>query len=967
MFLFIAVWFFSGIGSTFAQKLHSGGDDVPLVALTNTGDNYPCNFEKRVGDYGIFSCTTSGSISFARTTYARLLVVGGGGGGGGGTSGCGEGGGGGGAGGYLEITSAQFNPGVQYSLTIGGGGASDKSGSTTSITTLASTYSAIGGGKGASSKLSGGDGASGGGGNGCESSHSGGSATGGGNAGGKGNTHGTGGGGGGAGGAGTVGGTSVNENGSGGAGKQWYDVFYAAGGGGGGRSGTEYGKGGSSIGGNGGDKTGVSGKDALQNTGSGGGGGGGSGQSSGGSGASGVVMMAFVYCKAGYWHAQPTDAVCTICPAGKYSSAGSGSCSECPAGSFAASSGSVSCDGCLAGYLSTAGSTSCSQCVPGSYSSPLTLYYTYYQAPSNGLQLYYRFDSVSGSRVGNLAILQNGEVVYDAILQNGATVAKNQLFLSSANSQYMSINSFTTGTTGLTFATWWRSDNSGSDNSRIFDFGNGAGSDNIILRSYTGGTLRACVYINNQQSQLATSVAFNNGNAWNHVAWTLDPSGAGTWIVYINGIKVVSAASMPYPRSVLRSINYLGKSNWDQDTYLNGGMKDFRMYNRVLSATDVNTLFVSTQTIFVSSQCPYCPPGQYSFSSAAGCYTCPTGHYSTLGSSSCTACPAGSFAALTGSVSCDSCLFGYFSTAGSKSCSQCLPGSYSPPLSLVYNVSKYSYAPSNGLQLYYRFDSISGSSVGNIASGSVIYDATLQNGATVPSNHLFLSAVNSQYMSINPFTTGTTGLTFATWWKSDSTGSPVRIMDFGNGPLSDKIELIHNPLDRTIVAQLIQNSEQKTTFVAPFYFDTKNAWNHVAWLLDPSGTGTWAILINGIYIAQKYQALFPRSVLRSNNFLGKNDRADGAYFNETIKDFRMYNRMLTPSEINMLFFATQTLYISQCLICPAGQYSSAISQPSCSICPAGQYSSFAGSTKCDSCSSFYSGFACFDSGLLEQS
>jgi hypothetical protein len=39
--------------------------------------------------------------------------------------------------------------------------------------------------------------------------------------------------------------------------------------------------------------------------------------------------------------------------------------------------------------------------------------------------------------------------------------------------------------------------------------------------------------------------------------------------------------------------------------------------------------------------------------------------------------------------------------------------------------SSYSQAPSNGLQLQYRFDSASGSSVGNRANGSVVYDRTM--------------------------------------------------------------------------------------------------------------------------------------------------------------------------------------------------------------------------------------------------
>ena len=161
----------------------------------------------------------------------------------------------------------------------------------------------------------------------------------------------------------------------------------------------------------------------------------------------------------------------------------------------------------------------------------------------------------------------------------------------------MSIDPFTTGTAGLTFATWYKSVNSGNW-ARIFDFGNGEASDNIVIGQLDGNDI-LFLQIRIAGSQIDfhpdSSYKFNTGNVWKHVAWTLDPAGSGTWKFYINGVLVGSAV-LQYPRSVLRSKNYLGKSNWNVDAYLNGGLKDFRMYNRVLSAAEVSTLFTSTNT-----------------------------------------------------------------------------------------------------------------------------------------------------------------------------------------------------------------------------------------------------------------------------------------------------------------------------------------------------------------------------------
>ena len=607
------------------------------------------------------------------------------------------------------------------------------------------------------------------------------------------------------------------------------------------------------------------------------------------------------------------------------------------------------------------------------------------------------------------------------------------------------------------------------------------------------------------------------------MAWTLDPAGSGTWIVYVNGAQVMTASN-PYPRSVSRSSNFLGKRSWNVDT-LNGGIKDFRMYSRVLSASEVATLFTSTQTIFTSS-CSACPAGQYSSLGSASCSICPAGQYSSAaGSASCSACPAGSFSSSPGSLFCDSCLPGYSSSAGSASCKQCLTGTYaysqiiangdfelnpvtswesqipsnwqsrsgclfvvasysnawgggvpapsgsfyvavqgtstcgrgnlqqtvavssalvgstltiqfylskrsdgvssaassvtvsinsvvlrtitltssftfysvSAPVTSTtllvqfddvstattdfgflidavtlvissasnYLSSKYSQAPSNGLQLYYRFDSVSGRSVGNFASGSVVYDASLENGATVNNNQLVLSNTSSQYMKINSFTTGTTGLTFATWWRSDNSGSWSRIMDFGNGPSSDNIVITQYSADKTIVAQLNVNSQE--TFSTSFSFDTKNAWNHVAWILDPSGSGISTIYINGYQASQTSPASYPRSILRSSNLIGKNNWANQSYMNGGIKDFRMYNRVLSAAEVATLFTSTQTIFsgASQCLSCSGGQYSSTNGSSVCNICSVGKYAIFAGSKKCSSCDSLYSGLACFDSGLLK--
>ena len=211
---------------------------------------------------------------------------------------------------------------------------------------------------------------------------------------------------------------------------------------------------------------------------------------------------------------------------------------------------------------------------------------------AKGLVLYYPFSNatVNGTRVANLA---TGSPVFNAILYDGSTVHNNQLLLSSSGSQFLSIGpSVDIGADGLTFATWFRSDNSGSF-ARIFDFGNGQESDNILMAlNDATNELVVTAFLGNQQSAFAPSTEQVNNNVWFHAVWILYPT--GNWVVYLDG-QVVIQVTASYPNVLARSSNYLGKSNWNSDGHFNGAIRDFRMYNRTLSADEVSLLYNTSQ------------------------------------------------------------------------------------------------------------------------------------------------------------------------------------------------------------------------------------------------------------------------------------------------------------------------------------------------------------------------------------
>ena len=232
------------------------------------------------------------------------------------------------------------------------------------------------------------------------------------------------------------------------------------------------------------------------------------------------------------------------------------------------------------------------------------------QSTDPNLILYYSFspNTISDGIISNMGAAQYSSI--SGALQNGAYVVNNQLVLSGGQSQqYMkTVTPFGTTSVGLTIACWFRSANNGQW-ARVFDFGNGKESDNILV-STTGSSAGITFQVyQGKYSTEYTLPGFYNDNIWRHVGWvlTLEISGYSTWTIYINGMAVQQLQSMRYPNAISRSNNYLGKSNWDGDPYFSGAISDFRLYNRVLSATEFAVLYAGTPTALPTAQPTFLP------------------------------------------------------------------------------------------------------------------------------------------------------------------------------------------------------------------------------------------------------------------------------------------------------------------------------------------------------------------------
>ncbi|MFM7129141.1 MAG: LamG domain-containing protein, partial [bacterium] len=130
----------------------------------------------------------------------------------------------------------------------------------------------------------------------------------------------------------------------------------------------------------------------------------------------------------------------------------------------------------------------------------------------------------------------------------------------------------------------WIYPNAAGNWARIFDFGNGAGSDNIIFaRNGTSNTLTYSVRRgSNEQSLNATNAL--TLNTWQYISVSQQANGSTT--IYKDG-TAIATGNVQTPSNIARSNCYNGKSAWSGDALFSGSMNNFNIWNRAITASEV--------------------------------------------------------------------------------------------------------------------------------------------------------------------------------------------------------------------------------------------------------------------------------------------------------------------------------------------------------------------------------------------
>ena len=171
-----------------------------------------------------------------------------------------------------------------------------------------------------------------------------------------------------------------------------------------------------------------------------------------------------------------------------------------------------------------------------------------------------------------------------------------------------------------------------------------------------------------------------------------------------------------------------------------------------------------------------------------------------------------------------------------------------------------------------------------------------------PWGSLTLGGLATQYVNIGTTITGMEGLSFGCWFKSNSNSNFARIFDFGNAKLSDNIILFING---NSLAASIYTVNTRLGINDRYNLSTNintNTWYHIVWTIQPTTIGAvWLFYLNNKLIAN-IQDVYPINIPRTKCYLGKSNWSSDPYFNGSMANFVMYQKVLSPNEIKALYY-----------------------------------------------------------------
>jgi autotransporter-associated beta strand protein len=207
----------------------------------------------------------------------------------------------------------------------------------------------------------------------------------------------------------------------------------------------------------------------------------------------------------------------------------------------------------------------------------------------------YPFDQTSGTATiyDSSGKNNNGNAV------NGSTFVPsflgNAISLNGSNQYVQLPTGIVSSCTDITVSMWVKM-NVKTTWMRLFDFGNGTTNGYMFLATLDDTLLRFAITSSNNNSEQRFDATMFPTNVWKHVAVRLKGDSAQ---IYLDGKVAATSTTITINPSYLGSTpnNYIGKSQYSNDPYLNGAIYDFRIYSNALTPANIANLYNSTKPV----------------------------------------------------------------------------------------------------------------------------------------------------------------------------------------------------------------------------------------------------------------------------------------------------------------------------------------------------------------------------------
>lgn len=422
-----------------------------------------------------------------------------------------------------------------------------------------------------------------------------------------------------------------------------------------------------------------------------------------------------------------------------------------------------------------------------------------------------------------------------------------------------------------------------TDWARVMDFGNGPSSDNVLLTftSGTNGYPRFDIY-RGAGSQGITSSVPTPLNTWTHIAIVYN---SGTATMYFNGTQVATGA-VHAPQNVVRTITYVGKSNWPEPE-ANMIIDEFRIWNTAVSAANINTYKCGTSLTghpnyanLITHLAMNEGSGTTAADKANGLYSGalvgnPTWAASNLVNYGCNA-PATGYT------------YNWSNGATTEDLSGLAAGGYTVTVTDGSGCTKtltVNIAQPTDIALASSITNESCIGNSNGAINITPTNGTPNRGVSLDGSGDYIDLPDGVYFNGSSFTV-------EAWVFPRSFNSWSRIFDFANGSGNNNVLLALSNGTSGVPLLDIYNGTSAQALSATQAIQL-NTWTHVAVVFN---AGTATIYFNGTAVGSG-PVLTPTNIVRTNNYIGKSNWPD-ADANMIVDEFRIWNAAVSPANLN---------------------------------------------------------------------